>query len=114
MYDVAGTTKSNVKVYYNGEYIDIKTFEDYIKLYYSDKDEEELNIIYQDFNERWSIGVVYDPTNEFRHMTFVNKISTFMGGTHLNMVVNQIVDKVTQTILEKHKTLKIKPLENAP
>jgi DNA gyrase/topoisomerase IV subunit B len=113
VYDVAGTTKSNVKVYYNGEYIDVKTFEDYIKLYYSDKDEEELNIIYQDFNERWSIGVVYDPTNEFRHMTFVNKISTYDGGTHLNYIINQIVDKVTNSILSqpKHKSLKIKPAQ---
>lgn len=113
VYDVAGTTKSNVKVYYNGEYIDIKTFEDYIKLYYSDKDEEELNIIYQDFNERWSIGVVYDPTNEFRHMTFVNKISTYDGGTHLNYIMGQIVDKVTTSIISqpKYKSLKIKPTQ---
>ncbi len=113
VYDVAGTTKSNVKVYYNEEYIDIKTFEDYIKLYYSDKDEEELNIIYQEFNDRWSIGVVYDPTNEFRHVTFVNKISTYDGGTHLNYIINQIVDKVTNSILSqpRYKTLKIKPAQ---
>jgi DNA topoisomerase-2 len=113
VYDIAGTTKANVKVYYNGEYIDVKTFEDYIKLYYSNTDDEELKLTYQDFNERWSVGVVFDPTNEFRHMTFVNKISTYDGGTHLNYIVHQIVDKVTNYIISqpKYKTLKIRPAQ---
>jgi len=112
-YDIAGTTTSNVKVYYNNEYIDIKTFEDYIKLFYSDRDEDDIKLVYQDFNERWSIGVVYDPSNEFRHMTFVNKISTYDGGTHLNYITNQIIDKVTNSIVSqsKYKTLKIKPAQ---
>jgi DNA gyrase/topoisomerase IV subunit B len=113
VYDIAGTTTSNVKVYYNDEYIDIKTFEDYIKLFYSDRDEEYIKLVYQDFNERWSIGVVYDPSNEFRHMTFVNKISTYDGGTHLNYIIGQIVDKVSNSITSqtKYKSLKIKPAQ---
>ena len=113
VYDVAGTTSSNVKVYYNDEYIDIKTFEDYIKLFYTDRDEEDIKLVYQDFNERWSVGVVYDPSNEFRHMTFVNKISTYDGGTHLNYIIGQIIDKVTNSIVSqaKYKTLKIKPAQ---
>ena len=113
VYDVAGTTSSNVKVYYNNEYIDIKTFEDYIKLFYTDRDENDIKLVYQDFNERWSIGVVYDPSNEFRHMTFVNKISTYDGGTHLNYIIGQIVDKVTNSIVSqaKYKSLKIKPAQ---
>jgi DNA topoisomerase-2 len=113
VYDVAGTTNSNVKVHYNGEYIDIKTFEDYIKLYYTDRDENDIKLIYQDFNERWSVGVVYDPSNEFRHMTFVNKISTYDGGTHLNYIINQIIDKITNSILSqsKYKSLKIRPAQ---
>ncbi len=106
VYDIAGTTNSTVKVYLNDKLLDIKSFEDYIRMYYSD---ESINVIYQEFNPRWSVGVVFDPNSGFQHMSFVNKISTFQGGTHLNMVMNQIVDKVTQTILEKHKTLKIKP-----
>lgn len=119
VYDLAGTTKSNIKVYYNNEFIDIKTFEDYIKLFYSDKDDEQLNIIYQEFNPRWQVGVVFDTDcdtknpNFVKHVTFVNKISTYDGGTHLNYIMGQIVDKVTQNILAqpKYKTLKIKPAQ---
>jgi DNA topoisomerase-2 len=105
VYDIAGTTNSLVKVFYNDVHIDVKTFEDYIKLYYA----EEVDVIYADINERWSVGVVYDSNASFQHMSFVNKISTFQGGTHLNYVVNQIVDKVTANIQDKHKNLKIKP-----
>ena len=113
VYDVAGTTNSNVKIYYNDEYIDVKNFEDYIKLFYSDIDDDELKLVYQEFNQRWSIGVVYDPTNEFRHMTFVNNISTYDGGTHLNYIVHQIVDKVSSFITSqpKYKSLKIRPAQ---
>ena len=106
VYDIAGTTSNLVKVYLNDKHINIQTFEDYIKMYYGD---ESVNIIYQDFNDRWSIGVVFDSNSGFQHMSFVNKISTFQGGTHLNMIVNQIIDGVTKVILEKHKNLKIKP-----
>jgi len=106
-YDLAGNTNTNVKVYLNDKYLDIKSFEDYIKMFYTE--DENIQVIYQEFNSRWSVGVVYDNNSGFQHMTFVNKISTFLGGTHLNMIVNQIVDGVTKTILDKHKTLKIKP-----
>ena len=107
VFDLAGNTNTNVKVYLNEKYLDINSFEDYIKMFYAE--DENIQIIYQDFNSRWSVGVVYDNNSGFQHMTFVNKISTFLGGTHLNMIVNQIVDGVTKTILDKHKTLKIKP-----
>ena len=106
VYDIAGTTNFSVKVYYNNNLLNIRSFEDYIKMFYTD---ENVNIIYQEFNERWSVGVVFDTNSGFQHMTFVNKISTFQGGTHLNYISNQIVDKVTNVILEKYKTLRIKP-----
>jgi len=106
VYDIAGTTTSSVKVYYNDKLLEIKSFEDYIKMYYAD---ENINLIYQDFNERWSVGVVFDTNSGYQHMTFVNKINTFQGGTHLNYIVNQIIEKVTTYITDKHKNLKIKP-----
>jgi DNA topoisomerase-2 len=106
VYDIAGTTNPNVKVYYNDEFLDIQSFHDYIKMFYAD---EDVNIIYEDVNERWSVGVVFDNQSGFQHMSFVNRISTFQGGTHLNYVVNQIVDQVIDHIQSKHKNLKIKP-----
>ena len=107
-WDIAGTTNPNVKVYLNDVHLDIKNFQDYIKMYYI---QDDTNIIYEEFNERWSVGVIFDTNSGYQHMSFVNKISTFQGGTHLNYIANQIIDKITTGINSnsKYKTLKIKP-----
>ena len=110
VYDVAGTTDSSVKVYYNDELIPIKSFEDYIRLHYdNDNENNNLNLVYADFNDRWSVGVVYDTNSGYQHVSYVNRIATFEGGTHVNYIVNQIVDKITNVIKDKNKNLKIKP-----
>jgi DNA topoisomerase II len=109
IYDMAGVTNKKVKVYFNDEEISsVHNFESYIKLYYKNSDKK---IIYKEVNERWSVGIIYDPDSQFDHMTFVNKINTFKGGTHLDHVVNQIVNKVTQKIIAKDKknNIKVKP-----
>lgn len=109
VYDIAGTTNQLVSVWLNGKHLDIKCFKDYIEMFYSEEQMPEL--IYEEFNERWTLGVVYDPNSGFQHMSFANKISTFKGGSHLNYITNQIVDKVIDHIISqpKYKTLKIKP-----
>jgi DNA topoisomerase-2 len=110
VYDIAGTTDSAVRVYYNDELIPIKSFEDYIRLHYvNDNENDRLNLVYADFNERWSVGVIYDTNSGYQHVSFVNRIATFEGGTHVNYIVNQIVDKITNVIRDKNKNLKIKP-----
>ena len=105
IYDIAGTTNERVKVFYNDELIKIKTFEDYIKMYY----ENDVKIIYEKVNDRWSVGIVYDNNTEYRHISFVNNISTFQGGTHVKYLTEQIVSNITNKITSKYKTLKIKP-----
>lgn len=109
VYDTAGTTNENVNVWLNGKHLDIKSFKDYIAMYYSDDSMPEM--IYEEFNERWTLGILYDPNSCYQHMSFVNKISTFKGGTHLEYITRQIVDKVSNHILSqaKYKSLKIKP-----
>jgi DNA topoisomerase-2 len=109
VYDIAGTTNNTVKVYYNDELINIKSFEDYIKLFYDDEEEDKLKLVYTKYNERWEVGVVFDPNAGYQHMSFVNRISTFLGGTHVNYVVGQIVDKITAIIEDKNKSLNIRP-----
>ena len=109
VYDIAGTTNNTVKVYYNDELINIKSFEDYIKLFYDDDEDDKLKLVYTKYNERWEVGVVFDPNSGYQHMSFVNRISTFLGGTHVNYIVGQIVDKITAIIKDKNKSLNIRP-----
>ena len=105
VYDAAGTTNSNVKVYFNDELININSFEEYMELYFEDHNK----LISQKYNERWSVGVMYDPNTSFHQMSFVNNIATFKGGTHMNHILDQIIKKVTVEVKKKNKDLVIKP-----
>ena len=66
-------------------------------------------IIYEDTNPRWKIGVVYAPNNDFKQISFVNGICTYHGGSHVNYLVDNIIDKIKVQIAKKHKDLTIKP-----
>lgn len=66
-------------------------------------------IIYEDTNPRWKIGVVYAPNNDFKQISFVNGICTYHGGSHVNYIVDNIIDKIKVQIAKKHKDLTIKP-----
>jgi DNA topoisomerase-2 len=109
-YDIAGTTnrKTPLKVYFNDELINIPTFEDYIKMFY-DETETMPPLVYKTVNERWSIGIVFDDKSGFKNVSYVNRISTFAGGTHVSYIMDQIIEKITEKIKKKHKNLVIKP-----
>lgn len=108
-YDIAACTSKNVNIKLNGEDIKCRKFEDYIKLYYSDNDKPKIT--YEQVNSRWEIGVAFNKNVGDRYISFVNGISAFQGGTHVNHVVNNIVTKVTAFIKKKkeHKDLNIMP-----
>jgi DNA topoisomerase-2 len=99
IYDLAVCTK-NCKIYFNDELIKIESFLDYVKLYY-----EKLpsTPIYEEVNDRWSICAIYDSNNEYGQISFVNGISTFKGGAHVNHVLDQITRRIVTYIKEKHK-----------
>ena len=106
-YDIAGTTsrKKPVKVYFNDVLLNINSFEDYIKMFY---DEEIPPTVYQDVNDRWSVGVLFDDKSGYRQVSYVNRISTFAGGKHVDYIMEQIIRRVIEKIKKKHKDLVIK------
>ena len=106
-FDIAGTTfrEKAIKVYFNNELINIKSFEDYIKMFY----DVMPPYVFQNVNERWSVGIIYDDKSGFKNISYVNRISTFSGGTHVSYIMDQIIEKITEKIKSKYKTLTIKP-----
>jgi DNA topoisomerase-2 len=103
-YDIAACTRENVKVYVNDELLKIKNFKDYIGMYYKDLP----TLIYKEVNERWKVGIVFSPDNGGQNVSFVNAIDTYNGGTHVDYIMNQIVDKTIDNIKKKQK-LNVKP-----
>ena len=105
VYDLAACTSNDVNVYLNDEHIKIKTFEEYITMYYNKK----INMIYREFNERWKVGIIFDPTCGFKQISFVNGICTYKGGKHVNYIIDQITRELAKIIKDKNKDLVIKP-----
>jgi DNA topoisomerase-2 len=138
VYDMAGVY-SSVSVWLNGKKIVCPNFKKYIDMYKlniqvpqteqedSDLEDTETSkgskkakksdlvggsgyeIMYEDSNPRWKIGVIYAPNNDFKQISFVNGICTYHGGTHVNYIVDGIIEKIKSQIAKKHKDLTVKP-----
>ena len=104
VYDIAAVT--NVKVFLNNKHINIKSFSDYIKMFYAEG--VSCPLIYEQVNDCWKVGVVFDSEPGFLQKSYVNGICTFQGGTHVNHVVDGVVSKLHEVISAKNKSLKIK------
>jgi DNA topoisomerase-2 len=104
-YDICACTRDGVKVYINDQQIKTKTFDKYVQLYYSDKP----TLIYKEINNEWKVGIVFSPDAGNHHVSFVNGINTYKGGTHVDYILNQIVENVTDHI-KKKKKLTVKPM----
>ena len=106
VYDIAAITDKKVKVFYNDNQLDIKTFQNYVDYYIGDKKNHER--LYETDNNRWEYVVCQSPYDEFRQVSFVNGIYTYQGGKHVEYIVNQIIKKMTNYIKAKQK-VDVKP-----
>ena len=106
-YDIAMTT--DAKVYFNDKIITVNNFTKYIDAYFPEGSayEKVLDIS----TKRWRVCAVYDPTDKLDHqnISFVNGICTNRGGSHVDMVVNQVVEKIKERVMKQVKNLTIKP-----
>lgn len=95
--DIAGC-RPKLKIYINGKLIKIKSFKDYINYYIND----EKKIIFEE-NKNWQIAVVNSESGSFEHVSFINCIDTYEGGTHINYISDQITSRIKEWVLKKKK-----------
>ena len=110
IYDVAGITPKGVKVYLNGDRIKVDDFRSYCDLYFKNKEieEEKLDIFTEKHDKgRWEIRACLSD-GDFQSVSFVNSISTNLGGTHVNYLADQITAHIQGILKRKHKK-EIKP-----
>lgn len=100
--DLAGMSPK-LKVFFNGNRINIDSYKKYIELYYNDTE-----IFYDNKTLRWQVGVLFQPDRGDKYISSVNGISTYLGGTHVNHVTDIIVNHIKAFILKKDKNLKVK------
>ena len=100
VHDVAGCNPT-IKVFYNGSQIKISKVAEYGAMF-SDK------FIFDAPTDTFTVGVAPSVEDSFQHVSFVNGIDTFNGGTHVNYVSDQITQKIREFIKKKHK-VDVKP-----
>jgi DNA topoisomerase-2 len=93
----------DIKIYFNNELVNSKTFADYVSLY------TEGAFFESNKEKNWHIGIA--ASNEgFRQVSFVNSTETYDGGSHVDYVLNQIIAELRLFFQKKHK-VDIKPSE---
>jgi len=99
VYDVAGCNPK-IKVFLNGKLLRINKFKDYVGMYTEE--------VIEDSNEHWHVAVAASSNDEFKHVSFVNSVDVFNGGSHVDYITNQITAKLREYIKKKHK-IDVKP-----
>ncbi|VDM77567.1 unnamed protein product [Strongylus vulgaris] len=96
-YDVAGTLRG-VNVYYNGNLVEVPSFQEYVSLYSDDHSSND--VLYVNASRRWQWAVRKSPTG-FQQISFVNNIATTGGGKHVDYIVDQIVN-IIKPLVDSH------------
>ncbi|KAH6633212.1 DNA topoisomerase [Boeremia exigua] len=118
-HDMAGTLRG-VKVYLNGDRVKVTSFAKYMEMYTkaisreqgkSEDGEDRKDVIITDKHDRWDIGFAVSD-GAFNQVSFVNSIATTSGGTHVNYIADQIIDKLMAIVNKKNKAaVKLKPAQ---
>ncbi|KAJ3931519.1 MAG: DNA topoisomerase II [Lentinula lateritia] len=117
VYDMAGTVK-DVKVFLNDEKLKIKNFKSYVDLYLNSATAEAAEhsggaarnkptVIYEQISSRWEVAFAVSDGN-FMQVSFANSISTSKGGTHVNLIADQIAKNLITAIGKKNKAATVK------
>lgn len=102
--DLSYCTKKNVKVYFNNELINIKSINDYIKLYYPD------DIIMPCYvNKNWEFAVVYNKSGEFNQISFTNNNITPEGGSAVDYIMKNIIEYIKKNNKQIKTNMNIAP-----
>ena len=106
-YDLAACMPTlNVK--FNSEKIPVSNFFEYASMYPSSSDSTSVAGFSTSFklDELWEIVVKRNFSGEFEHVSFVNSVWTPKGGTHVNVIINQIVKAIDEHLKSINVTAK--------
>lgn len=101
--DLCGVTDEKTKISFSS-YLDtipqtlqIKSFTKYVDLY------TEQKRVHESPNEQWEYVITMSNTDSFQHVSFVNGICTYQGGTHVRYIIDRLCSKLSEYIEKKKK-----------
>ena len=93
VYEIAATN-THLKVSLNGQAINFKAFKDFVSLF----SEDAIHFGTDRFQ-----ASVFHSKNGFQQINFVNSTNVFQGGTHIDAIMNQIVNGIRDHVKKKTK-----------
>ena len=102
VYDIAACTDISINVFLNGKQIKEKRFTKYVDLYIGDKVRVSENC------DGWEVIALDNNNDTFEQRSFVNGVNTTRGGKHVDYIVDQIKEKLTE-LIKKKKKINVKP-----
>ncbi len=91
----------NLKIYLNEKLLKYSDFHKYTELY--------VPHVFYEKSKDWQIGLGLSKDG-YRHVSFVNSVETKEGGTHVDYIINQIINWLRDKIQKKYK-IDVKPSE---
>ena len=109
VYECIATTNPRVSIYLNDVKIKGKGLTDYIKYFFEEEKvySESYETTIGDTKFLWDYAIV--PHSDFEQISFVNGNATINGGTHVNNIIYQIINKYKKMLEEKKKLKELKP-----
>ncbi|OQR90313.1 DNA topoisomerase 2 DNA gyrase B [Achlya hypogyna] len=112
VFDVAGCLP-NVTVTWNGDVVPVVGFESYVAAFEGSTTKEKAPSLYTRVNKRWEVGVAPSDIG-FVQVSFVNGMTTHRGGTHVNVVLEQLCKRIADHINTKHKDMTVTATQIKP
>lgn len=95
----------NVKVFFNDVLININSVKDWCQMHLP----EETELFTEVINDKWSVGLAKSNNDVFENCSIVNGNTTWVGGTHVDSIMNNIVRRLIEDLTKGNKGIKIKP-----
>lgn len=89
---------------FNGKNINIDSFKKYIKMF-SDSAE-----VYE--SPDYSFAVLHNENDDFQQFSYVNGLKIQDGGTHIDVISSNIVNRIREKLVKKYKTIKPGDIKN--
>ena len=86
----------------NGEVIPVNSFMEYVA-HFDPSFVGENTHTYLRPNKRWELAIGPSPDGKFRQISFVNSLTTHRGGTHVNLIADQLARRLADYINRTHK-----------
>lgn len=94
--------KMNIK--FNGKRITTKSFKNYVSSF-----SDSFEVVQGD---NFSFAIVPSPSDEFQSFSYVNGLNIKDGGTHVDVIINNVVNLLRESLSKKYKTIKPADIKN--